>query len=200
MRLGFVAFALAALIGASIASAECLKANKNGEVAEGILSLGTFEDANDGPEKAYILILPAPVCVSERRGRHGQSVERRDDPRLFFRRGRRAKPEAARRQEGQSERPCLRCDHRASSRANRYGEQRDRGRLTSLDQGRSVSLGIRCPRRVSNIESFASLSLLRAPSLVRHRGSRFSRSNRLAPWPSDLASPGAGWPSPVPCP
>ena len=95
---------------------------------------------------------------------------------------------------------CLRCDHRASSRANRHGEQRDRGRLTSLDQGRSVSLGIRCPRRVSNIESFASLSLLRAPSLVRHRGSRFSRSNRLAPWPSDLASPGAGWPSPVPCP
>jgi len=135
-----------------------------------------------------------------RRGRHRQSVERRHDPRLFFRRGRRAKPEAARRQEGQSERPCLRCDHRASSRANRYGEQRDRGRLTSLDQGRSVSLGIRCPRRVSNIESFASLSLLRAPSLVRHRGSRFSRSNRLAPWPSDLASPGAGWPSPVPCP
>ena len=63
MRLGFVAFALAALIGASIASAECLKANKNGEVAEGILSLGTFEDANDGPEKAYILILPASVCL-----------------------------------------------------------------------------------------------------------------------------------------
>jgi hypothetical protein len=46
MRPGFVAFALAALIGASTASAECLKANQNGEVAEGILSLGTFEDAN----------------------------------------------------------------------------------------------------------------------------------------------------------
>lgn len=64
MRPGFVAFALAALIGASIASAECLKANQNGEVAEGILSLGTFEDANDRPEKAYILTLPAPVCLS----------------------------------------------------------------------------------------------------------------------------------------
>ena len=33
MRPGFVAFALAALIGASTASAECLKANQNGEVA-----------------------------------------------------------------------------------------------------------------------------------------------------------------------
>jgi len=64
MRPGFVAFALAALIGASTASAECLKANQNGEVAEGILSLGTFEDANDRPEKAYILTLPAPVCLS----------------------------------------------------------------------------------------------------------------------------------------
>src|SRR5262245_18527318 len=64
MRPGFVAFALAALIGASTASAECLKANQNGEVAEGILSLGTFEDANDRPEKAYILALPAPVCLS----------------------------------------------------------------------------------------------------------------------------------------
>ena len=51
------------MIGASTASAECLKANQNGDVAEGILSLGTFEDANDGPEKAYILILPAPVCL-----------------------------------------------------------------------------------------------------------------------------------------
>jgi Domain of unknown function (DUF4431) len=64
MRPGFVAFALAALIGASTASAECLKANQNGEIAEGILSLGTFEDANDRPEKAYILALPAPVCLS----------------------------------------------------------------------------------------------------------------------------------------
>ncbi|MCH7811857.1 MAG: hypothetical protein IH958_04430 [Chloroflexi bacterium] len=52
MRPGFVAFALAALIGASTPSAECLKANQNGEVAEGILSLGTFEDANDGTFEA----------------------------------------------------------------------------------------------------------------------------------------------------
>ena len=64
MRPGFVVFALAALIGASAALAECLKANQNSEVAEGILSLVTFEDANDRPEKAYILTLPAPVCLS----------------------------------------------------------------------------------------------------------------------------------------
>src|SRR5690349_22520108 len=62
MRLGLAAFALATLIGASAASGECLQANQDGQMAEGILSLGSFEDAN--PEKAYILTLSTPACLS----------------------------------------------------------------------------------------------------------------------------------------
>jgi len=57
MRLGLAAFALATLIGASAASGECLQANQDEQMAEGILSLGSFEDANDRPEKAYTLTL-----------------------------------------------------------------------------------------------------------------------------------------------
>jgi hypothetical protein len=64
MRLGLAGFALAALTGASAASADCLEANQDGQAAEGVLSLGTFEDANDRPEKAYILTLSAPGCLS----------------------------------------------------------------------------------------------------------------------------------------
>jgi hypothetical protein len=64
MRLGVAVFAFATLIGASTASAECLTANQDGQLADGGLSLGTFEDANDRPEKAYILTLPAPTCLS----------------------------------------------------------------------------------------------------------------------------------------
>ena len=64
MRLGLAAFALATLIGASAASGECLQANQDGQMAEGILSLGSFEDANDRPEKAYILTLSTPACLS----------------------------------------------------------------------------------------------------------------------------------------
>jgi hypothetical protein len=64
MRLGVAVFAFATLIGASTASAECLTANQDGQLADGVLSLGTFEDANDRPEKAYILTLPAPTCLS----------------------------------------------------------------------------------------------------------------------------------------
>jgi len=62
MRLGLAAFALATLIGASAASGECLPANQDGQMAEGILSLGSFEDANDRPEKAYILTLSTPAA------------------------------------------------------------------------------------------------------------------------------------------
>ena len=62
MRLGLAAFALATLIGASAASGECLQANQDGQMAEGILSLGSFEDANDRPEKAYILTLSTPAA------------------------------------------------------------------------------------------------------------------------------------------
>jgi hypothetical protein len=65
MRLGLAAFAFATLIGGSTASAECLTVNQDGQLAEGVLSLGTFEDANDRPEKAYILTLPAPTCLSD---------------------------------------------------------------------------------------------------------------------------------------
>jgi len=64
MRLGLAAFALATLIGASAASGECLQANQDEQMAEGILSLGSFEDANDRPEKAYILTLSTPACLS----------------------------------------------------------------------------------------------------------------------------------------
>ena len=64
MRLGLAAFALATLIGASAASGECLQANQDEQMAEGILSLGSFEDANDRPEKAYILTLTTPACLS----------------------------------------------------------------------------------------------------------------------------------------
>ena len=45
MRLGLAAFALATVIGAFAASAEGLQANQNGQMAEGVLSLGSFEDA-----------------------------------------------------------------------------------------------------------------------------------------------------------
>jgi hypothetical protein len=177
------------LIGASTAWAECLKANQNGEVAEGFLSLGTFEDANDRPEKAYILILPAPVCLSG--ADDIDKVWRADTIHVY------SSDEAVAQSLKQLDGKKVKV-----SRGNRHGEQRDRGRLTSLDQRRSVSLGIRCPRRVSNIESFASLPLFACAiaCAASRRQSRFSRSNRLAPWPSDLALPGAGWPSRVPCP
>ena len=33
------------------------------EIAQGRLSLGTFKDAADRPETAYILRLPAPACL-----------------------------------------------------------------------------------------------------------------------------------------
>jgi hypothetical protein len=56
--------ALATVIGTSAASAECLQANQDGQMAEGVLSLGSFEDANDRREKAHILTLSTPVCLS----------------------------------------------------------------------------------------------------------------------------------------
>jgi hypothetical protein len=64
MRVGLAVFALAALIGSSAAHAICMTANQDGEIAKGTLSLGTFEDANEQPEKAFILTLPAPTCLS----------------------------------------------------------------------------------------------------------------------------------------
>ena len=63
MRVGLAVFALAALIGSSAAHAVCMTGNQDGEIAKGTLSLGTFEDANEQPEKAFILTLPAPACL-----------------------------------------------------------------------------------------------------------------------------------------
>jgi hypothetical protein len=41
-----------------------MKANTEGEIAEGRLSLGQFEDAAGRPEQAFILTLPVPTCLS----------------------------------------------------------------------------------------------------------------------------------------
>jgi hypothetical protein len=45
-------------------AATCMKANTEGEIAEGRLSLGQFEDAAGRPEQAFILTLPVPTCLS----------------------------------------------------------------------------------------------------------------------------------------
>ncbi len=42
----------------------CMKANVADQIAEGRLALGQFKDAADRPESAYILLLPAPACLS----------------------------------------------------------------------------------------------------------------------------------------
>lgn len=46
------------------AAAQCMQANAPGEIAEGTLSLGKFEDAAGRPEQAFILALPVPTCLS----------------------------------------------------------------------------------------------------------------------------------------
>jgi len=45
-------------------AAACMQANAKGEIAEGRLSLGQFEDAAGRPEQAFILTLPAATCLS----------------------------------------------------------------------------------------------------------------------------------------
>jgi len=45
-------------------AAACMQANAKGEIAEGRLSLGQFEDAAGRPEQAFILTLPASTCLS----------------------------------------------------------------------------------------------------------------------------------------
>jgi hypothetical protein len=64
MRLLIILVALAALIGSPAAAAECMQANQDGEIAEGNLSQGTFEDAAGRPEQAFILTLPVPTCLT----------------------------------------------------------------------------------------------------------------------------------------
>lgn len=59
----FLTFAMS--LGAPVAqAATCMQANGDGEIAEGRLSLGQFEDAAGRPEEAYILNLPLPTCLS----------------------------------------------------------------------------------------------------------------------------------------
>lgn len=42
----------------------CMEANASDQIAEGRLALGQFKDAADRTETAYILLLPAPTCLS----------------------------------------------------------------------------------------------------------------------------------------
>ncbi len=44
-------------------AAECLQDNEDGQIAEGTLSVGEFEDAAGRPERALILTLPVPACL-----------------------------------------------------------------------------------------------------------------------------------------
>lgn len=64
MRLRPALFAIAMTVSASMAqAAECMRANEEGEIAEGTLSLGDFADAAGRPEQAFILTLPVPTCL-----------------------------------------------------------------------------------------------------------------------------------------
>jgi Domain of unknown function (DUF4431) len=65
MKLFAPLMAVALLFAASSAAeAACMQDNTAGEIAEGRLSVGQFEDAAGRPETAYILTLPAPTCLS----------------------------------------------------------------------------------------------------------------------------------------
>ena len=64
MRLHAVLLALTMMLAASAASAaECMQDNEGGQIAEGRLSLGQFEDAAGNPEQAFILTLSVPACL-----------------------------------------------------------------------------------------------------------------------------------------
>jgi Domain of unknown function (DUF4431) len=53
-----------ALMASASDAAECMHANDASEIAEGSLSQKTFEDANGRPEKAFILTMRVPTCLS----------------------------------------------------------------------------------------------------------------------------------------
>lgn len=60
----FALATLALVLGVSSASAQgCMKSNEGEQILEGRLALGTFRDAADRPETAYILTLPVPTCL-----------------------------------------------------------------------------------------------------------------------------------------
>jgi uncharacterized protein DUF4431 len=46
------------------AYAGCLQAEQAKTIIEGVLSEGSFTDANDQPEQAFILKLPVPTCLA----------------------------------------------------------------------------------------------------------------------------------------
>ena len=48
----------------STAFAVCLKAEDSKALIEGVLSEGTFKDASDSPEQAFILTPLVPTCLS----------------------------------------------------------------------------------------------------------------------------------------
>lgn len=65
MKLSLWVITVAVLLGASqTVEAACMRDNTGGEIAEGRLSVGQFEDAAGRPETAYILTLPVPTCLS----------------------------------------------------------------------------------------------------------------------------------------
>jgi hypothetical protein len=65
MKLLTALMGLTIILAASAAqAAQCMQDNAAGQIAEGRLSKGMFEDAAGRPEDAYILTLPVPACLS----------------------------------------------------------------------------------------------------------------------------------------
>jgi hypothetical protein len=62
MRLRTALIAIAMIVAAPAAhAAECMQDNQPDQIAEGMLTVGQFEDAAGRPEQAFILVLPAPA-------------------------------------------------------------------------------------------------------------------------------------------
>jgi Domain of unknown function (DUF4431) len=62
LRLAFATLALS--VASPAAAITCMKADAAGQIAQGRLSVGRFQDAADRPETAYILTLPVPTCLA----------------------------------------------------------------------------------------------------------------------------------------
>jgi Domain of unknown function (DUF4431) len=63
MRYGQLLWCLVVVAIAMPARAECLKANEDGQAAQGRLTVGNARDAAGRPEKPYILQLGASACL-----------------------------------------------------------------------------------------------------------------------------------------